>query len=323
MPFSLSVIYLHGDSMPSHGLTSPQSTDCRDQVLDEAARLKAEIHERGTELAELEKLAGSVSSSRQASRFHSTLTAYLTLAASTSSLPTGKIIDGLQKEIDQLKLARAAAVQGLASEKRTREVLQVKCDDLGITVGSLRTQINNQAYQLRRHEQNLEAMKTANVELKESVLQLREELLKQKRVISIQDDEIKALRIQNQVVIERKEQVAQEYLLLSRAHQDLRQRTMHDISAFRQELAVAKLHYSDEQIQVRSAKEDIILLNEKQACDINEMHNMREELIKTHREQISSLAQAIHDSARDVKLNLQVQEAHEEFVREIRENLQY
>lgn len=313
---------LHGCEMLSHGVTSPGPSLCRHRAQDEAARLKAEILQRGDELAKLEQLAGTVSSSRQASKLG------IQVVSSDGPSPNGitspstsRIIEQLQKEIDRLKLACEAAVQSFVSEKLARETLKLKYDDLESTMASLRTQANNHAYQLRRSDQAMALAKTTKDEMKALLASAQECSHTLRQTVQSRDAEIFSLREALCKETSRKEQVEQQHMLLEQSYRTLKLTTDTQMATLRGDLDAAKSRCLSEMHQTRSAKEDIILLNEQQRQQYVHWTVDRIELTGAYRKQQDSLAQDMRNLVASVKQNLLLHETQQDRVLELQEQM--
>lgn len=312
--------------MLSHGVISSNTNLCRHQAQDEAARLKVEILRRGDELAELEKLAGSVSSSRQASKLgiheRSSNGAVSTTEVSTQLPSSSKLIEQLQKEIDHLKLAREAAIQSFVSEKRAKDILKLKYDDLESNMTSLRTQSNNYVYQIRRNDQTLAAGKDTIEDLRVLLVNSQEKSMNSEEIICRQNQEIEKLKHRISAETSHREKIEQEYSLLSSEHKTLRIQLGRDVKSLREELDSVKTQFLSETMQVRSAKEEIILLNEKQCGEIQLCNLARKELADVRDEQFKCLLRTVHTVARDVERNLTHHDIHKASIRSLQQQLE-
>ena len=153
-------------------------------TLNEADRLRIEIEKSSDEIHQLERLAGTVSLSRANAE------PYVRSHRATSST-TGKIIEHLQQELDILRLTIQSSRLQLEAEKRAREALRLKCDDLEFTLSNVRHEAKYLAPSLVRkdgalleHKQQISDLQMSLEQVKHLNVQLQSAYLQQQTLIS-------------------------------------------------------------------------------------------------------------------------------------------
>lgn len=296
--------------MITQSLKSSGSEFRRHDVRDEAARLKAEILQRGDELARLERLAGSVSSSRQASKVDlRSVVAGPPSPSTARSASTGKIIEQLQKEIDHLKLSSQAASQSFESERRAREALKIKYDDLEITLTNLRLQTKSHSASLQRSDHALLAARGTTQELQSSLALIEESKQTLERNYGEKEKALETLENQLASETSRRQQVEQEYQILATNFTQMQEVTRSQVKELRSGLSTTKTAVLADTVQLRTAKENIILFNERQAEVMDQLDHCKQEILDDRTRQIatvkSSMDRLTDDVARCLMLHAQ------------------
>lgn len=261
----------------------------RSAVQDEAARLKAEIAQRGDELARLERLAGSVSHSRQGARLHEWPQNTIPPTIMTTGASTGRIIEQLQREIDQLKLASQAAIKNYESERRARETLQLKCDSLESSITSLRTQTQSHAFSLQRTDKALSSAKDNSKSLQTTLLAVAEEKEKMDQQMLEKDTLIADLRAQLEAKSVLHQFTENQYNVLNQEYGRVVESYRAELSTLQGDIRAIESSQREDLLQTRTAKEDIILFNATHADSFRRLKESSDALAVQRTEQVKSM----------------------------------
>lgn len=310
--------------MLSQQLNTNEQASCeRSAVHHEAVRLKAEIAQRGDELARLERLAGTVSFSRQGTRLHEwPRPSSINCPTTVRSSSTGKIIEQLQREIDQLKLSFQAAQTNYESERSVRETLQLKCGRLEQSIASLRTQSQSYAHTVQRTDKALLSAKTISDTLQSSLAVVAGEKERTEQELANRGDSIAVLQkeVHDSQILQQYTQ--NQYNVLAKEYRRTEQTYRAELALLRTQVSELKVASRDDLLQTRTAKEDIILCNEAQS-KVSEKLKDSMELLAIHRaEQVEaftkstdhltnligqSIMRTAHDSDELARLKIQLE----------------
>lgn len=296
----------------------------RNEAQDEAARLKAEILQRGDELAKLERLAGSVSTSRHATQYDiwPRPSSGLVSPNGSRSASTGRIIEQLQREIDHLKRDSQAAVQNYESERRAREALRIKCDDLEIHLGGLRAQSQAHTHSLERSDRALSAARSTTQTLQTSLLNTSEERNQLDRTLASKDELIASLQARLHREQGVREKTEAEYQTLLTSHLAMQKELFRQMKQMRQEVDALRVASHEDLLQTRTAKEDIILFNEQQRVADSSLAKSREMLDVRRQAQHTLVHQQIQQVAKELETLTHCQQRDESGINDIKRQLE-
>lgn len=275
----------------------------RHEVLGEAERLRAEIDKSNNELRALEQYANTMNSSLAQAELN--FDNKFRKSASHCHKPNHSaggrtIIETLQKEADLLKLTAESFRLQFDSEKRAREALRLKYDDLELSLATLQQE-------RKIHQRSLSKSDKALLNAREDMLHLQQTVERTQAenfAISANklDSQSSVAELETQVMRERerRQQVERQLEVITTNYSKLQKYGYDRVEELTKEISRIRTEYENEYDQNRRAQEDIILFSLRHKEEVKQVKTLLEEAREARGYEHATLNSAIRDLSNEI-----------------------